>query len=167
MAKTLGYMITWTTYGTWLQGDKRKYVKDGEILLPNKNLVNANTKALTKDPVQLSFNQLKIVEKAVLHKATQFGQRIYALSVGAKHVHLVAEYVPRPIGIVVQRYKSCALRALRKDGIQGRIWTTGFNKRYCFDTNTLQIKINYVNNHRKKYLALPSTPTFSSGSGRV
>ena len=31
MAKTLGYMITWTTYGTWLQGDERGYVKDGNI----------------------------------------------------------------------------------------------------------------------------------------
>ena len=32
MAKTVGYMVTWTTYGSWLQGDKRKYVKDGKVL---------------------------------------------------------------------------------------------------------------------------------------
>ena len=150
MAKTLGYMVTWTTYGSWLQGDNRKYVKDGEILPPNENLADANSKALTKDAVQLSFNQRRIAEEAIRQKAIQFGQRIYALSVCAKHVHLVAEYIPRPIGIVVQRYKSCAVRALRKDGMQGRIWTAGFDKRYCFDADSLQIKINYVNNNHRR-----------------
>ena len=165
MANTIGYMVTWTTYGSWLQGNKRKYVKDGQILPRDEELEEANLKSLTKDPVQLSFNQRRIVEEAIRQKAGQFRQRIYALSVCAKHVHLVAEYIPRPIGIVVQRYKSCAVRALRKDGMQGRIWTTGFDKRYCFDTNTLQRRINYVNNnHRRKYLALPSMPL---ASGRV
>ena len=143
MAKTIGYMVTWTTYGSWLQGDERKYSKDGEILPPNEELADANSKALTKDAVKLSFNQRRIAEEAIRQKAIQLGQRIYALSVCAKHVHLVAEYIPKPIGIVVQRYKSCAVRALRKDGMQGRIWTAGFDKRYCFDADTLQIKINY------------------------
>jgi REP element-mobilizing transposase RayT len=150
MAKTIGYMVTWTTYGSWLQGDERKYSKDGEILPPNEELADANSKALTKDVVQLSFNQRRIAEEAIRQKAIQFGQRIYALSVCAKHVHLVAEYIPRPIGIVVQRYKSCAVRALRKEGLQGRVWTAGFNKRYCFDANTLQVKINYVNKNHPK-----------------
>ena len=26
----IAYMLTWTTYGTWLQGDERGYGKDGE-----------------------------------------------------------------------------------------------------------------------------------------
>jgi len=32
MREIIGCMITWTTYGSWLQGDKRGYVKDGKIL---------------------------------------------------------------------------------------------------------------------------------------
>jgi REP element-mobilizing transposase RayT len=143
-------MVTWTTYGTWLQGNDRPYVKDGEILPPNKELAEANTKALTKDAVRLSFNQRGIAEEAIRQKAIQFGQRIYALSVRAKHVHLVVEYIPKPIGIVVQRYKSCAVRALRKNGMRGRVWTTGFDKRYCFDGDALQRRINYVNDHIRK-----------------
>jgi len=150
MAKTLGYMVTWTTYGSWLQGDKRRYVKDGEILPSNENLAGANVRALTKEAVRLSFNQRRIVEEAIRQKAKQFSQRIYALSVCARHVHLVAEYTRKPIGIIVQRYKSCAVRALRKDGMQGRVWTTGFDKRYCFDGDTLQQKINYVNDHHRR-----------------
>jgi len=143
-------MVTWTTYGSWLQGDKREYSKDGEILPPNEELADANSKALTKDAVELTFNQRRIAAEAIRQKAVQLGQRIYALSVTAKHVHLVVEYIPRPIGVVVQRYKGCAVRALRKEGMQGRVWTAGFNKRYCFDANTLQIKINYVNKNHPK-----------------
>ena len=150
MANTLGYLLTWTTYGTWLQGDKRRYVKDGEILPPNKALAEANAGLLTKDAVQLSSKQRRIVEKAIRQKAIQLRQRIYALAVCPRHVHLVAEYIPRSIGIVVQRYKSCAVRALRKDGIRGRVWTTGFHKKYCFDAITLQKKVDYVNDHLRK-----------------
>jgi hypothetical protein len=29
MSKIIGYMVTWTTYGSWLPGDERGYVKDG------------------------------------------------------------------------------------------------------------------------------------------
>ncbi len=149
MAQTLGYMITWTTYGTWLQGDDRQYVKNGQILPANNALAAANMRALTNAPVRLSFNKRRIVEAAIQRKAARFGQQIYALTVQANHMHLVAEYIPKPIGIVVQQYKNCAIRALRKLGVQGRVWTTGFNKRYCFDENDLRRKIHYVNKHNK------------------
>jgi len=115
MPNTLGYMVTWTTYGTWLQGDERQYVKDGQVLPPNKAIAAANRLALKKNPV-----------------------------------HLVVKYIPRPIGIVVQRYKTCAVRALRKIGIQGRVWTNGFDTRYCFYRGSLQRKIDYVNSHLRK-----------------
>jgi len=38
MSEIIGYMLTWTTYGTWLQGDARGYVKNGKILSENKGL---------------------------------------------------------------------------------------------------------------------------------
>ncbi len=53
MGKTLGYMITWTTYGTWLQGDKRGYVKEGEISGENKRLREANLAAQRSKEVKL------------------------------------------------------------------------------------------------------------------
>ena len=44
MSEIVGYMLTWTTYGTWLQGDARGYVKNGKILSENKGLEKANRK---------------------------------------------------------------------------------------------------------------------------
>jgi REP element-mobilizing transposase RayT len=145
MAKTIAYMVTWTTYGTWLQGDKRKYVKDGQILLPNEGLAEANAQALMKRPVRFDRRQRQMVEDAIRQKASQFNQQIYALAVRSNHVHLLLKYIPKPIELVVQHYKSSAFMALRKIGITGQIWTKGFNRRYCFDEATLQKKIEYVN----------------------
>jgi len=115
MAKTLGYMITWTTYGTWLQGDKRGFVKKGIIHPANQSLANSNRQNLTKEPVQLSKAQQEIVAKAIYEKANQLNQRIHALAVCSKHVHIVADYIPEPIGSIVTGYKNSAQVALRKD----------------------------------------------------
>jgi REP element-mobilizing transposase RayT len=147
MAKTIAYMVTWTTYGTWLQGNKRPYVKDGRILEANEPLADANKEALEKDPVRFNKEHRRIVEEAIRQKAVQFNQQVYALAVCYDHVHLLVAYVPKPIDFVVQHYKAVGLIALRKIGIYGKIWTKGFNKRYCFDEVTLQKKIEYVNRH--------------------
>ena len=48
--KLIGYMITWTTYGSWLQGDKRGYVKNGQIFGPNEKLKLVN-QSLQKYPI--------------------------------------------------------------------------------------------------------------------
>ena len=76
MAQTLGYMITWTTYGTWLQGDDRQYVKNGQILPANNALAAANMRALTNAPVRLSFNKRRIVEAAIQEVVDAIGVSI-------------------------------------------------------------------------------------------
>ncbi len=148
MPKTIAYMVTWTTYGTWLQGNERPYVKDGQILDANEPLSAANKENLEKDPLRLKREQRRIVEDAIRQKAIQFKQQIYALAVCSNHVHLVVSYTPVPISFIVQHYKGAGLMALRKAGVHGKVWTKGFDKRYCFDEATLKKKIEYVNKHR-------------------
>jgi REP element-mobilizing transposase RayT len=155
MAKTIAYMITWTTYGTWLQGDKRGYVKSGKIFTPNQSLEDSNKQNLSKEPVKLSLIHRQVVQEAIQQMAKQLNQEIFALSVSSTHVHVLDEYIPMPIGLVVRHYKGAAQSALRIVGLVGRIWTKGFDKRYCFDEQTLKKRINYVKSHNKnsKYLA--------------
>ena len=57
-------MITWTTYGTWLQGDNRGYVKNGKILPANPMLSDSNKHNLTKKPIKLSKTHRTIITKA-------------------------------------------------------------------------------------------------------
>ena len=149
MAKTLGYMVTWTTYGTWLQGDRRGYVRNGKILPADRLLHETNVTKLSASPVKLSLAQRRTVRTAILIEAERLGQKILALVVGSNHVHLVVEYIPRPIGRVVSHYKNTARLALTKMGNTDRWWTKGYDKRYCFDKCSLQSRIAYVIGHSK------------------
>lgn len=149
MPKTLGYMITWTTYGTWPQGEERGFVKQGKIFPASPALAESNQESLKSDPIKLSPVHCQIVQNAILEKANGLHQQIHALSVSSNHVHILAEYVAMPIGLVVRHYKGSAQAALRKVGLASIIWTKGFDKRYCFDGKTLTKRIDYVNMHKK------------------
>jgi REP element-mobilizing transposase RayT len=147
MANTLGYMLTWTTYGTWLQGDKRGYVKKGETLPGDEKLLEANKNVQLEDTFRLNYKQKKIVYDAIMNQAKAIGQKVLALLVYSNHIHLVAEYIPKPIGDVVAYYKKAGRLALKELGINGKIWTTGYDKRYCFDQISLERRIKYVQKH--------------------
>jgi len=144
-------MITWTTYGTWLQGDKRGFVENGKTYEANQSIADSNKQDLSTNPVRLSKTHRAITAKAIFEKAGRLDQKILALTVCSNHVHLVAEYVPTPIGRIVSHYKNSAQAALRKAGLAGRIWTKGFDKRYCFDEQALKSRIDYVNSHNKNH----------------
>ena len=144
MEKMVGYMATWTTYGTWLQGDKRQYVKDGEILPADKELEDANKRQQKSKAVRLTNEQKKLVKDVILKEAKRIGQEILAISVFSNHVHVVVGSTNESIENTVSRYKNIATCALKKAGLAGKIWTRGFNKRFCFNREELEQKISYV-----------------------
>ena len=145
--KTIGYMLTWTTYGSWLQGDERGYVKDGQTLGGDEKLVDLCKKFQEGHTVKLRNNEKDIVRRAILNEAERTGHTIEALAVYSNHIHLVARYFPEPIGRTVSRFKNVATSALRKHGRAGRVWTRGFDKRFCFNQEDLDRRIQYVKNH--------------------
>lgn len=149
MAKTLGYLITWTTYGTWLQGDKCGYVKNGAICPANEKLLQANRNLQIQNAVKLSTVQQQIVREAIVKEAALQKQHIYALSVQSNHIHIVAAYIPKPIDKLVAYYKKAARVALKAVGVSGKLWTKGYDKRFCFDKQTLEQKIRYVPGHNE------------------
>jgi len=148
MHNTLGYLLTWTTYGTWLQGDEGGYVKDGVTLGSNIPLANVNTKKLKKNPVILTPDQRKIIENAIRIKAEKIGRKFYAIAVCSNHVHIVADYTTKDLGLIVRYYKMAGQKAMRDTGFAGRLWTKGFDKRFCFNKQSLRRRINYVNKHK-------------------
>jgi REP element-mobilizing transposase RayT len=149
MHKTLGYLLTWTTYGTWLQGDKRKFVKDGETRDGDEVLFEINQRNLSKEPVTLTQEQRKIVADAICAKADDIKEKILALAVCSNHVHVVAGYTTTDLESIVQYYKAAAQMALRNKGLEGKLWTRGFDKRFCFDESNLRRRIDYVRRQSK------------------
>lgn len=147
VSKLVGYMVTWTTYGTWLQGDKRGYVKDGRIFEGDQTLLRL-CKGLQKgQTVKLTKREKEAVRRAILSESQRIGQNLEALAVCTNHLHLAARPCCKSIERIVSMYKSVATRVLRSVGRSGPIWTTGFDKRFCFTESDLAKKIEYIQNH--------------------
>jgi len=142
-------MITWTTYGTWLQGEKKGYVKDGEVRGENIALKKSNVKNLAGTAVRFGRKEKEIVREAIIEAAKRFKQKILAIAVYSNHVHIVCEYVEVPIETIVGYYKNFARVALQKSGYYGRVWTNGYDRRFCFNEGELKTRIKYVNKHIK------------------
>ena len=149
MGKTLGYMVTWTTYGTWLQGDKRGYVREGKICGRNPRLEQRNKENQMGNTIKLTSKQKNIVRKSLMEEARKLGQKVHSIAVCTNHVHMVVSYISDGIEKSVKHYKNSSLVALRKDGFVGRIWTRGYDKRYCFDEKSLKNRIDYVERHKR------------------
>jgi REP element-mobilizing transposase RayT len=146
--KIIGYMLTWTTYGTWLQGDKRGYVKNGVILSANQKLQTANRNNQKHPSIKLNTNLMLIVKNVIEKEAERIGQKIYAIAVCSNHVHLVLQKTTEKIENAVARYKNKSTYALRAIGIEGKIWTRGYNKKFLYNTNELDSVIQYVQGHK-------------------
>ncbi|MHB0946434.1 MAG: transposase [Sedimentisphaerales bacterium] len=145
--KLIAYMVTWTTYGTWLQGDKRGYVKDGQILPRDDKLKSANEKQQKFETFKLNSNHKQIVKDAILAGAEIVNQKIIDLAVCSNHIHLLVEEAGGSIEKTVRRYKIAATLALRQNGIQGKIWSDGYDKRFCYTNEEIEQKIKYIQKH--------------------
>jgi hypothetical protein len=61
MADPLAYFLTWTTYGTWLPGDDRGWVKEGDgFQLPNWKIEHEARRKLEESPYTLVLVQRKL-----------------------------------------------------------------------------------------------------------
>jgi len=145
MGRTLGTMITVTTYGMWLRGDHRGYVEDGKILPPDPGLHDADRRRLKHPPLRFNPAQERVVGHALAAALCQKCYlALYALAVEDWHTHAVIGPCRIPIGEVVKTMKEAARYALNL----GRpLWADGYDKRWCFDQPTLTARVRYVERH--------------------
>jgi len=119
------------------------------VLCGNVELQKANITKLKGKEVRLDKKNCAIVRQAILNEAEKLGQIIYSLAVCSTHVHLVAGCIDETVGKVAGRYKRAATTALRVNGFVGKVWTKGYDKRYCFDEEALKNRIGYVQEHNQ------------------
>jgi len=122
----------------------------GKFSGKNDALLKSNLKRLKNPATRFDTEHRAIVRRAILNKAQEIRQQICAFSVCSSHVHIVAERTNESIEKVVSYYKNAARIALRGRGFVGRVWTKGFDKRFCFDREELKSKIRYVKDQRNK-----------------
>lgn len=149
MARMIAFMTTWTTYGTWLQGNKKRYVKNGVTLDANPGLEKSNKTSLKQDAVRFSKAIRPLVKNAILQKAQEIGHKVHAVVVYSNHVHVVLSAIGRNPGYSIGRLKTAVTSILREYGFDGKVWTKGFHTGYCYNEKELQQRIDYINRHEK------------------
>ena len=66
MDEPLAFFLTWTTYGTWLPGDGRGWVKKpGDFCEPDPSRERAASKLMTEPALTLTDEQRRIVEDTI------------------------------------------------------------------------------------------------------
>src|SRR5262249_8467495 len=126
------WLLTWTTYGTWLPGDRRGFVsnaRDGPGPEVRHNIPGTPFDAddervrqramenLVGDPVWLTAEQAVLAVEQFRQTAAYRGWSLLAAAVMANHVHLVVGVPgdPDPAKLL-HDFKSYATRALKAKG---------------------------------------------------
>ncbi|WP_428308810.1 hypothetical protein [Lacipirellula sp.] len=155
MRPTLGIMITATTYGTWLRGDRRGWIDDGKLMPPSPGLEDADRERMEHPPFVFGAEQLLEVGDLMGRSlVTRLAAPIFALHVGSWHFHVVIGVQPCDVPAAVKCGKDAVRFGLRPSR---PIWTAGYDKRYCFDEASLRGRIRYVERHNKR-AGLPPRP---------
>jgi len=116
-------------------------------MLSDPKILKTSQSSQKSATVTLDSEQKTVIHRAILQEAERIGHKIEALAVCTNHIHLVARPCEKSIESIVSRYKNVAMFALCKDGPVRRIWTRGFDKRFCFNEKSLNQRIEYVKKH--------------------
>jgi hypothetical protein len=166
-SETMGkwWLITWTTYASWLPGDPRGYrtfrgrfyvpppkrfAREGErIYEPEKHAAQFRmAQAAARDEVSFTEEHKQIAFQAILDEIAELQTISAALSVGSQHAHWVAMFEERRIRATVGRIKAKATSRLNKCGFTGhRPWTKGCDMKSKPTCRALESAIEYVKAH--------------------
>jgi len=95
----VGYLITFTTYGTWPHGDERGSVDKehnrygSPFVVSNPHEHRREYSTLKNQPLGLSENQREQVLRAIMEVCRFRGWHAYAVHVRSNHVHVVAYWL--------------------------------------------------------------------------
>ena len=90
MADPVAFMLTWTTYGTWLPGDERGWSDYGIGFQFPDPIIKLEAQArMTEDACILDDEQRRLVEKTIADHCRIRGWQLHAVNCRTNHVHVV------------------------------------------------------------------------------
>lgn len=156
MGRPLGYLLTWTCYGTWLHGDRRGSVDDdhnrvGAPLAPadDRRLASAR-RAMKADAVVLDPRARQVVQAAIRDHCGHTGWRLVAVNARSNHVHVVVAGATVAPETALAQFKAWCTRRLREAGLagEGRVWTRQGSTRYLWTQDDVASAADYVLNRQ-------------------
>ncbi len=91
MTPPLAYHLIWTTYGTWLPGDARGWIKSGVLGIqsPDPALEQRAREMMVESEVHLTPEQRAAVEATIRKHCCIRNWILHAVNVRSNHVHVV------------------------------------------------------------------------------
>ena len=135
--------VTTTSYGTWLPGNARGYVRRGEILPGDAKLLELSRNQLKKPPIRFSALDRDRLFSALVASCSEFGYRLSDATIESWHMHWIFFHGDDAIEAAVGRLKTRMRQALSR----GRIWTEGFCAEPLFDHTAVSQAQEYIARH--------------------
>lgn len=156
MPDPLAYFLTWSTYGTWLPGDRRGWVeyRHGWKLPDAARRLEAEAR-MTEDACRLDAAQRALVEKTIEEHCRRRGWVLYAVKCRSNHLHVVVGAHRHPDQMRVQFKAWCTRRlkelaAKRGTEVRENWWAERGSRRYINDEDSLADAISYVRDGQDK-----------------
>ncbi len=166
--QAIAYLLTWTTYGTWLRGDKRGYVGctldgDGGVRPTNNEFsapydaddgrtYNRDFSALKSPPVHLTAEQAACAAEALCEAARGAGYDLARAAVMRDHVHVLVGAHADGKSEVMRKLKGVsAVRLTQRFGRPGGSWwTRSGSEREKWDEGAVAAAEAYVGGQKGK-----------------
>src|SRR5438132_13645292 len=112
MSFPLAYHLTWTTYGTWLQGDERGWVKKGTagIQDPEPGRQERCYQLLKTSPTTLNQQQRLLIQVTIEAHCDHRKWKLHAVNVRSNHIHVVVTAAMDPDSVMGQFKAWCSRR---------------------------------------------------------
>ena len=146
MSKPLAYLISWTTYGAWLPGDSRGWVKDDTpgVQAPDSVRWHDASERLKHPPVKLDVSQRSIVEQTIREHCEIRHWHLHAVNARTNHVHVVVTAEREPENVMDQFKAWCSRRLNERAQNSQRWWTKHGSTKWINDEEYLNNAITYV-----------------------
>jgi hypothetical protein len=159
------WLVSWTTYGTWLPGDTRgyctwrgrqyiappeRYAKPGEskYVAAEHSATRQIAEALDVEPVHFSVAEKQTAIRAMVDEISGIAIAPAIISVGRWHVHWLCYFGTLEIRKVVGRVKAAATRELNLEGFVGkRPWAKGCNMKSKATRQACRAAYRYIARH--------------------
>jgi REP element-mobilizing transposase RayT len=144
LPEPLAYFLTWTTYGTWLPGDERGWVKyhKGQHRPHPPRKLEASARMM-EAACRLSPSERQVVEETVTDHCRIRHWTLHAVNCRSNHVHVIVTADRHP-DEVRRQLKAWTARKLKQLRARKTWWTERGSRRYLNDEESLEAAILYV-----------------------
>lgn len=148
----LAYLLTWTTYGTWLPGDDRGWVeKRADFREADIERQRQAVMRMTEDAIVLTSEQRELVESVIRKHCEIRKWHLHAVNCRTNHVHAVITADRHPDDIMDQLKAWCTRRLKEHQKAESpserarqNWWTQRGSKQPINDLDGLAGAVEYV-----------------------